>query len=154
MFTDSGSQIKSVASTLFVITTLIMIVLGLWVMFAVSVILGLVALILAVISAYVQCLFLAAFGDLVEQNAWNAEINARILELLESENESKYADKEMTSEKNASDNGNACCEKPTVEQSAVPVHEDDGMITCPKCGLTQRNDRRCCLACGTKFSKE
>ncbi len=140
MFSDSGRQLKTIAPILFGIYILFFLIGGIYLMVAVGFFYGLLVMGFGAVSAYIQCLFYSAMGDLVVQNAQNAETNQKILQLLESQ-KSIQAPSEPVS-------------APEPAASVVPIEADNNMITCPNCGLTQLKDRNRCYNCGAEFKKQ
>ena len=91
MFDNPGTKIKNLAKTLFTISAVLSIALPLllWMGDVIDEDLIVVIPIFAIISigiSYVSCLFLAAFGELVETNTQIKESNEKILNKLNETN--------------------------------------------------------------------
>ena len=84
MFNNPGTKIKNLAKTLFTIMAVLSVLMPLVMLFAevidedMILLVPIIAL-LGIGSAYISCLFLAAFGELVETNTAIKESNEKIL---------------------------------------------------------------------------
>jgi hypothetical protein len=84
LFSNAGEKIKNYAKTLFMIEAIASIIAGIALiaededMFLV----GILAAVAGIVVAHVSCLFLVAFGDLVQSSVTNKEINEKILNKL------------------------------------------------------------------------
>lgn len=89
LFDDAGSKLKKLAAVVFLAGTAVMVAFGIFLIAEEEFVTGLVVMILGAVISYVSALFLAAFGDLVENTELNWITNRSILEKLEAMEQEK-----------------------------------------------------------------
>ena len=89
LFDDAGSKLKKLAAAAFLFGTAAMVFFGLILISEEQYVTGVLVMILGTAISYISSLFLAAFGDLVENTELNWITNRSILEKLEAMEEEK-----------------------------------------------------------------
>lgn len=86
MFENAGSKIRIYAEAFFAVEAVAAVIGGIVLMINEMFLPGLIVALVGILVAYVTALFLAAFGELVESSVENRRINGEILDLMKKKN--------------------------------------------------------------------
>ncbi len=154
MFDNSGKKIKSYAFLCFIISVIIFTILGIVLIRNEMTTVAIIVIVLGIILSYINCLFLSAFGELVECSIDTSETNKQILVKLNSLLEiqrTKSASKESIQETKPRPKTTAASPKTKERENSVAIDNSENIILCPKCKMPQRSNRTRCYNCGTPF---
>ena len=159
MFENAGTKIKSWAAGLFVIESIVAFISGIVIIVgdSDSFFTGLLVIAGGILAAWVLCLFLSAFGELVESSTENRKINGEILELMKQgamPAPASVVQKSMT-ERPAGVSPAAAARQQTGERplrTPVKAATDPETWNCSNCGTSNSKNYYQCKKCGTQRS--
>lgn len=167
LFENAGAKIRSYATGLFAVCLAIAIISAFGTFIVCCVELGILGVFLgiflmviefalSVFSAYIFCLFVAAFGDLVQNTAMNAETNNLILAVIKNRS-ATVTNNAPAQQKTAVPHSPVKAAPPEpkadVKDQPSPAAENiinDTYWICGNCHTKNLNSRVDCWACGQK----